>query len=197
MGWADMDDTWYQRLKWLVLALATAWIAWAVYDRWPGDRDGTQMMLDAAHKMFADGEYAKALNEFQAILQRQPEQTYALRGEARSLMQLGQTEAALRAYDRAILAEPDFAAAHANRAILLDRSGRHQEALDGYQRALALDPSIDEGPGWLTRFLRNQSRPQARISERAAYLRRQLSLPPEQRLLRLPAQDAAQRAYQR
>ena len=154
------------------------------------------MNLEAAHRMFADGEYAKSLRTFREVLATRPRDPAALRGVARSLMQLDRPEAALAAYDQAIAAEPRFAAAHANRAILLDRQGRHQEALQGYERALALDPALDQGPGWLTRFLRNQSRPPVRLSERAAYLRRQLAQPPEQRLLSVPELDARERPYE-
>ena len=166
------------------------------YDGWLARGDDPNMNLEAAHRMFSDGEYAKSLQAFRAVLQARPEQPAALRGIARSLMQLAREEPALTAFDAAIAADPEFAAAHANRAILLDRIGRHREALEGYERALAMDPSLDEGPGWLTRFMRNQHGQQASLSQRAGYLRAQLARAPDQRLLRIPEVDARQRAYE-
>lgn len=189
-------DAW-SRGFWIAAAgLALVWLGSVLYDDWQRRSDPVAMILAAGHKLFADGRFDKAATQFQVILNAQPEHAVALRGLARSQMQNGQPNAALRNFDRAIAVEPEFGAAHANRAILLDRMGRHAEALLGYERALALDPELDRGPGWLTRFLRNQERPQARISERAAYLREQLQRAPEQRLLQMPSLDAEQRAYQ-
>lgn len=190
-----MDDRGYQVLKWTAIVLALCWAAWSLHSGWLRDTDAVQMKLEAAHRIFADAEYDKALRAFGDVLTLEPGNEQALRGIARSQMQLGRHAEALESFDRAIDADPQFGAAHANRAILLDRIGRHEDALKGYDRALALDPSLDEGPGWFTRFLRNQAEPQASIGQRAEYLRKQLALPPSKRVLRLPEQDERQRAY--
>ena len=101
-----MDERWYGPLKSLVIVLAAAWLGWSVYDGLLRNPDGTPLMLETGHKMFADGDYAKALSEFRAVLAGEPDNGHALRGVARSLMQLGQTEAALAAFERAIEVEP-------------------------------------------------------------------------------------------
>ncbi|NJN45226.1 MAG: hypothetical protein HC808_00540 [Candidatus Competibacteraceae bacterium] len=54
---------------------------------------------------------------------------------------------------------------------------------------------MGEGPGWLTRFLRNQPEKPPSISDRARYLKEQLGLPESQRLLSVPTVDEAQRPY--
>ncbi len=73
--------------------------------------------------------------------------------------------------------------------------GRHREALEDYREALRLDPSLAEGPGWLTRFLRNQWEPPPTIADRARYLEHELQKPPGERVLRRPEQDSQQRMY--
>jgi tetratricopeptide (TPR) repeat protein len=110
-------------------------------------------------------------------------------------MNLGRDAEALAAFDQALRAEPEFAAAFANRGILHDRMGQHEQALADYRRALALDPELGEGPGWITRFLRNQPQPPPTIADRADYLEAELAKPPGDRLLRVPERDAEQRPY--
>ena len=88
-----------------------------------------------------------------------------------------------------------FGAAYANRGILNDRNGNYEAAIADYEKAAAMEAELNEGPAWLIRFLRNQPQQQATILERAQYLRAQLELPEDQRLLRVPELDARQRAY--
>ncbi|OOZ37265.1 tetratricopeptide repeat protein [Solemya velesiana gill symbiont] len=85
--------------------------------------------------------------------------------------------------------------AFANRGILKDRMGKHEAALDDYLHALEIAPETGEGPGFLTRFLRNQPRKPATIADRAEYLKQQLALPEHERLLHIPEADRKQRAY--
>ena len=84
---------------------------------------------------------------------------------------------------------------YANRGIVKDWMGNHKGALADYEKALQLEPEVSEGPGFLTRFLRNQSEKPPSVADRAGYLREQLAKPEAERLLRIPAADAAQRAY--
>jgi len=109
------------------------------------------------------------------------------------------------AYDSAILAEEArgvgernrgvLGVSYANRGIAKDTLGDYQGALADYEKALELEPEVAEGPGWLTRFLRNQPEKPPSVKDRARYLREQLAKPPAERLLRVPAEDAKQRSY--
>jgi tetratricopeptide (TPR) repeat protein len=112
---------------------------------------------------------------------------------------------ALAAYDEAIRLEEGrgvgeanravLGVTYANRGILKDRMGDYRGALADYERSMALEPEVAEGPGFLTRFMRNQpGRPPA-VDDRAGYLREQLALPESERVLRRPEEDARQRAY--
>ena len=95
----------------------------------------------------------------------------------------------------AVELRPDFSAAYANRGILNDRMGNYTEAISDYRKALSLDTELGEGPGWLTRFLRNQDKRPPTISDRALYLETELKKPPGERILQYPEQDQKQRSY--
>ncbi len=190
-----MDNRLYAVLKWTAITLGAAWVAWTLYEsfvvgRAPGDTAYLQ-----ANTYFEDGAYERALAEYDAALAEVPNHIHALRGRARTLMQLERYEEAERAYDEAISREPGFAATYANRGILFDRTGRYEQAIADYDKALALDAELTEGPHWLTRFLRNQPEKPPGIAERAAYLRAELAKPEGERLLRVPELDDQQRSY--
>ncbi len=192
-----MDERLYRTLKAVAVVLGVGWIGWAFYDAFLAGEQSSYRELETANRSFTDGNYQRALAEYEAILAGRPDDLFALRGAARSLMQLSRNDEALAAFDQAIAADPQFAAAYANRGILNDRMGNYEAAIRDYERAAELDAELDEGPHWLTRFLRNQPEGQATILERARYLRAQLALPQEQRLLRVPEIDAGQRPYDR
>ncbi|MCW8944765.1 MAG: hypothetical protein OQL27_08330 [Sedimenticola sp.] len=114
-------------------------------------------------------------------------------------------QTALSLYDEAIQRETingisqtnrlAIGVAHANRGILKDQLADYQGALDDYNLALKLAPEVKEGPGFLTRFMRNQPEKPPSIADRARYLETELAKPVEQRLMRLPDEDAKQQAY--
>jgi len=114
-------------------------------------------------------------------------------------------QTALKNYNRAIATEearPPSASVrsilgvdYANRGILKDRMGDHSGALADYKRAMKLEPEVSEGPGFLTRFLRNQTEKPPTVADRAAYLEQQLARPSGERLLRQIEVDARQRGY--
>lgn len=112
---------------------------------------------------------------------------------------------ALDAYDEAIRREegkgvtgqnlPILGVSYANRGILKDRMGDFPGALSDYQRSIELHPEVAEGPGFLTRFMRNQAEKPPTIADRARYLEQQLSRPESEQVLRSPERDATQRPY--
>jgi len=84
---------------------------------------------------------------------------------------------------------------YANRGILKDQMGQHGEALSDYEQSMSIEVSAADGPGWLTRFMRNQPEQPATIADRAQYLRQQMAMPSNARMLRIPEVDAEQHAY--
>jgi len=112
---------------------------------------------------------------------------------------------ALAHYDEAIVREQQRApselrqrilgVAHANRGILKDHMGDYHGALSDYEESMQLEPEVKEGPGLLTRFMRNQAEKPPTIADRVKYLKAELAKPESERLLNLPEEDAGQRAY--
>jgi tetratricopeptide (TPR) repeat protein len=190
-----MDERMYRILMTVAIVLTVTWVGWSAYDGFWGNRHPGDLAYHAGNNAFEDGQYVKALKDYDQALREDPRHLWALRGKARALMQLQRDDEALRTFSRAIRAEPDFAAAYANRGILLDRMGRYQAAIRDYEHALQLDPSLADGPGWLTRFLRLQPQKPPTIADRARYLRAEFRKPARERKLRMPKQDAKQRPY--
>jgi tetratricopeptide (TPR) repeat protein len=189
-----MNDRTYRILRNIAIAFAVVWLGWEGYKFVTGGEPGDKAYF-SGNTLFEDGEYARALEAYQASLREAPEHIFALRGMARSLMQLGRNEEALAVFNEAIARDPTFAATYANRGILYDRMGKYEKAIADYEKALEYDPGIADGPNWLTRFLRNQPEKPPTIADRLAYLRAQLALPESQRVLRRPEVDAEQRPY--
>lgn len=190
-----MADRGYRILRATAVTAVLAWVSWSIYDGFVQPRTPEALALAAAHRAYADGDPAAARDGYRDVLLEHPDNLDARRGLARALMDLGAYDAALVQFDRAIAGAPDFAPTYANRGILRDRMGDYEQAIADYRRALELDPTLDDGPGWLTRFLRNQADKPPTIGARARYLAEQLARPPGERLLRVPEQDAAQRSY--
>jgi tetratricopeptide (TPR) repeat protein len=189
-----MTEPQYRFLKYTAFALALAWVAWSLYDYLVSKKPG-DFAYHAGSNAFADGHYEQALDYYRDALEIAPGHTAAQRGLAETLIMLEREREAIALYDELLAGDPGNAGYHANRGIARDRLGEHELALVDYERALRLDASISDGPGWLTRFLRNQPESPPGIAERAEYLRAQLALPEDQRRLQLPGQDAAQRPY--
>lgn len=192
-----MNRRQYRTLIYIAIVLTIGWISWGIYDsfflsRTPGDAE-----YHAANKFFEDGAYERALNSYDDALQLNSSNIHALRGKARSLMQLGKENEALDTFNEAIAIEPEFGGTYANRGILFDRMGEYELALQDYQTALNIDPDIAEGPHWLIRFLRNQPERPPGILERANYIALELRKPEAERLLQLSEIDEKQRSYKK
>ena len=188
-----MDERLYRSLQTAAMVLTLGWLGWTVYDSFfagaaPGDE-----AYRAANRRFEDGDYHAALAEYDAALRENPDHIHALRGKARSLLQLERSPEALAAFDTAVAREPGFAGTYANRGILYDRMGDHAKALADYDHALRLDASVADGPGWLTRFFRLQPERPPTIADRARYLRQELAKPEGERLLRQSGGEEAPR----
>lgn len=84
---------------------------------------------------------------------------------------------------------------YANRGILKDQMGDYPGALADYDKSMELEPEVKEGPGFMTRFMRNQPEKPPTVADRAHYLRQQLAKPETERLMNLPEEDAKQRSY--
>lgn len=187
----------YRYLKYTAIALTLAWIGWTLYGMWFAGSEPGDYAYHAGSNYFADGNYPKALQEYEQALQTNASHIPALRGRAETLIMLNREPEAIQTYAKLIALEPENAGHYANRGIAYDRIGKHKEALVNYKKALQLDPEVGEGPGWLTRFLRNQPEKPPGIAERANYIRAQLALPASERVLYTQDVDTSQRPYKK
>lgn len=167
----------------------------------PGDYETRQGDI-----LLSDGKWDAALERFDAALRLAPDHRGAWMGAAIAHLQAGRNSEAEAAFtylieelgSQATAADPTgravLAGALANRGILYDREGRFDAALADYRQALAVDAPAVDGPGLFERVLYGNARP-ATVAQRADYLARQLALPQDRRLLRVPEIDARQRMH--
>lgn len=189
------DDPVYRALKWIAIVGVALWLGYEAYNhfarRAPGD-----MEYFAGNHAFEDGRYAVAVESYRSALAQDPTHLPALRGLANTQVQLERYEAALATIAEAMALDPSFAGHYATRGIILDRMGRHRDAMADYETALRRDPSLADGMHWLDRFLYNIHEAPPTIADRLGYLREQMALPEEERLLRVLEIDDAQRPYE-
>jgi tetratricopeptide (TPR) repeat protein len=187
----------------MAFALITVWAVIRPYffDAPAGDYETRQGDI-----LLTDRKWDEALERFDAAIAVSPQHRGAWMGKAIAYLQSGRTAEAEAAFTHIIdklsdgLAADDatgqavLAGAYANRGILYDREGLFQAALADYRRAIAVDAEAVEGPGLMDRILYGNAQPST-VAKRAAYLERQLALPEERRLLRVPELDDRQRMH--
>jgi tetratricopeptide (TPR) repeat protein len=117
----------------------------------------------------------------------------------------GRYDEAMEEFNKALEESPDhrpddptgqgvLAAAFANRGIVHDRRGQYQDALADYIAALRTDAGAVEGPDIFQKILLGGDQIST-VRKRAEYLHKQLQLPEEERLLRVPELDEQQFMY--
>ena len=192
-----MDEKLYSFLKYTAIIMVVAWVGWSFYDSFIREQAPGQNAYLTGEKFFEDGDYERALAEYESALVEDPDAPYLSRAKARALMQLGRYEESLDWFNRAVELQPFFGGTYANRGILYDRMGQYELAVEDYQKALDLDEEIGEGPHWLTRFLRKQPEKPPTVKERLEYLQVELAKPEEERVLSIPELDREQRPYKK
>ncbi len=183
-------------------AMFSAWtLVMVFFSEEPGDyytREGDIRL--------GEGKHGEAIASFNKALAEAPDHRGALIGRALVFIQTSKFPEAISELTYLIeflertLEQDDrtgwavLASAYANRGIVKDRRGKYDKALADYIMALKTDEGTLSGPGLFDKILYGNSMPST-VRERAAYIERQLALPPEKRLLRLPEKDAEQRMY--
>jgi protein O-GlcNAc transferase len=106
----------------------------------PAPSEELESLRAIAAKSLQGGELEKAVELYDRLIARQPDDAEAHYQRANALNMLGRSEAALGGYDRAVALKSDYANAFCNRGTVLERLGRWEEALASYERTLELNP---------------------------------------------------------
>jgi len=97
-----------------------------------------------AMAMLTLGMRAGAEEAFTQMLERWPDDAYALASRAHLRAELGRRSQAIADQQRLVGVQPDRSAADwFNLAYLLDEAERHEEAEPAFRRAVELDPQLD------------------------------------------------------
>ncbi|MGE4562322.1 MAG: tetratricopeptide repeat protein [Rhodospirillales bacterium] len=191
----------------ILMAVATVGMFsfWAVVKNY-GQAPSGDYEVRQGDILLGDSNYEAAMERFNEALAASPDHRGALMGRALVFLQTKRYVDAeaeftyLIKFLRDNLEADDItgiavhAAAHTNRGILYDRTGRYEKALADYIEALKIDEGAVDGPGLLDKVIYGTPRP-ATVRQRALYLKQQLALPENERVLRIPEQDAEQRMY--
>ena len=87
------------------------------------------------------GDYATALDQYQAAIEKNPQDAESLSNSGQVLVRMGKVEEAIPYFERAIALIPQRWAYHFNRARALGLLGRMDEAVAGYREAQQLFPN--------------------------------------------------------
>lgn len=189
------QDPAYTTLKWVAIAGAVAWLGYEGYTHFAGMEPGDVAYIDG-NNLFKDRHYERAAGYFKQALDEDPRHLPALRALANSYAQLKRYDEALTVIEQAIRLDPKFGGHYAIRGIIYDHTGKYELAMADYERSLKLDPEVADGMHWLDRLLYNvQERPPT-VADRLRYLKEQMALPPNKRVLRVPELDEKQRPYE-
>lgn len=88
----------------------------------------------------ADGDYARAVEHYEAALELDPEHAGSLFHLAQCVNLNGDDDRAIELYRRCANLKPTYVGALVNLGILYEDHGRYAEAVDCYKRVLAIDP---------------------------------------------------------
>ena len=192
-------------IKLMAILTVVMFSVWALiqsyFNELPGDYDTRQGDI-----RLTEGKFDEAIKSFNKALREMPNHRGALMGRALVYIRTNRTGEAIAELTHLIeflkksLKSEDvtgravLAAAYANRGIVLDRLGRYEQALADYIEALKTDEGAVSGPGLVDKIIYGTPKPST-IRDRAVYLKKQLDLPEDQRLLRVIEIDRKQRSY--
>ncbi|HZK60708.1 MAG TPA: tetratricopeptide repeat protein, partial [Anaerovoracaceae bacterium] len=89
------------------------------------------------------GNYDKAIEYFDKVIEINPENDWAWQNKGVSLSNLGREEEAIECYDRALELNPQNDRAWENKGVSLSNLGREEEAIECFDEVLSLNPQND------------------------------------------------------
>lgn len=189
------DQRTYKLFVVLAIAIGLLTLLMMGYDHFANKKPG-ELAYQAGNTYFNDRRYERAKRSYLEALQDNPNLAPAYAGLANTMVQLKDYPEALRFIEEAIEIAPQFGGYYATRGIIYDRQGQYEKAITDYEMAIRLLPSVRDGMGWIDRFFYKLPEPPPTVADRLAYLKTQMKLPKEKRVLRIPEIDAQQNPYE-
>ena len=149
-----------------------------------------------ANNSFLKRDYKKAYLLYKKVYEKEPENLYALEGQARCLFKMKKYKDSEKIFKFILKKEENFLPALTNIGILYDTNGEYDKALIFYRKAIRQDNRLVNRMSWFKRFIKNIHFKPSTISERLLYLEKQLNLDINERKLKNLDIDELQPDYQ-
>ena len=185
----------YKIFKIIAIVLGIVIFFWLVYDFKHSNVKVNQDYIEANNN-FLKKKYVKALNLYKKVYETEPNNLYALEGEARSLMRLQRHDEALKVFNFVLERDKNFVPALTNIAILYDTIEDYEKAIIFYKKAIQQDKRLINRMSWFKRFIKNIHFKPSTIEERLIYLESQIGLDNDKRILKNLEIDKIQPDYQ-
>ena len=189
------EDRSYRFFVWLAVLIGLFSVGFLAYQHFANQAPGHRA-YHAGNRYFSDQAYMRAKSAYLEALQADPNFAPAYAGLANTLVQLKDFPDALRFIEEALELDPKFGGYYAIRGIIHDHQGAYQKAIQDYERAVLLYPSVSSGMGWWDRFFNKLPKAPPTVSDRLDYLKAQMKLPKNQRVMRVRKIDQQQKPYE-
>ncbi|MCG9131369.1 tetratricopeptide repeat protein [Candidatus Poribacteria bacterium] len=123
-----------------------------------GAAERSQLLGNIGRYYLKNGDYEKAVSEYQKALGMDPQSVVAYNGVGVAYTMLERYEDAVAAQQKALELQPDFAKAHAGLGLAYLRQHKMELALMHYRQAVALEPELLEAHQKIAIILLNQAR---------------------------------------
>ncbi len=157
---ADQDDpqlpTYFEQLVGAPDPLSARTIEQQIWRIWyqNDDPDTAQLLIDGDRAM-NNGDYQKAMDDFNAVIERDPDFAEGWNRRATLRYLMGDYAGSMADIDETLLREPRHFGALAGLGLVNMELGREQQALDAFERALVVNPQMS-GPRANAEYLRKK-----------------------------------------
>ena len=172
----------------LLFILFTGWLIWDHFINRPPE---VRYYL-SGNTAFKDKKYNRSLEYYLKAYESNDTDVYIIEGIARSYMQLKKYDDSMKYFNIAIKLDSNFAPSYANLGVLYDRKKDYDNAVKFYKIALSIDQDLSIGMHWIDRLLYDVREKPPTIADRLDYLKLQMSLPEDKRLLSVEEIDQQQ-----
>ena len=185
----------YNIFKTIAVLLGLTIFFWLIYDYINSIGKVNQDYIEANNN-FLKKNYSKALVLYRKVSELEPNNLYALEGEARCLMRLQNYSEALKVFNLVLEKDKNFVPALTNIAISYDIIGDYEKAIMYYKKSIKHDQRLLNRMSWFKRFIKNIHFKPSTIEERLFYLENQIVLESNKRILKNIEIDKLQPDYQ-